>query len=34
MLGMVLFRKPANVARRLSLAVILAGIVGLKLSLP
>lgn len=33
-LGMVLFDEPANAARLLSLALILAGIVGLKLSMP
>ena len=33
-LGMMLFNEPANAARVLSLALILAGIVGLKLSMP
>ena len=33
-LGMFLFNEPANAARLLSLALILAGIVGLKLSMP
>lgn len=33
-LGMVLFDEPANAARLLSLALIFAGIVGLKLSMP
>jgi quaternary ammonium compound-resistance protein SugE len=33
-LGMVLFSEPANAVRLLSLTLILAGIVGLKLSMP
>lgn len=33
-LGMLLFSEPANAARLLSLTLILAGIVGLKLSMP
>ncbi len=33
-LGMVLFNEPANAARLVSLALILAGIIGLKLSMP
>ncbi|MFA7280193.1 MAG: quaternary ammonium compound efflux SMR transporter SugE [Sterolibacterium sp.] len=33
-LGMVLFGEPANAVRLLSLTLILAGIVGLKLSIP
>ena len=33
-LGIVLFKEPANAARLLSLALILGGIVGLKLSMP
>jgi quaternary ammonium compound-resistance protein SugE len=33
-LGMVLLNEPASVARLLSLSLILAGIVGLKLSMP
>ncbi len=33
-LGIVLFKEPANAARLFSLALILAGIVGLKLSMP
>lgn len=33
-LGILLFGEPANAARILSLALILAGIVGLKLSMP
>ena len=33
-LGMVLFHEPATMARLVSLALILAGIAGLKLSMP
>ncbi|MBL8415228.1 MAG: quaternary ammonium compound efflux SMR transporter SugE [Propionivibrio sp.] len=33
-LGIILFNEPANAARLASLALILAGIVGLKLSMP
>jgi len=34
LLGIMLFDEPANAARLVSLALILAGIIGLKLSLP
>ena len=34
LLGMILFNEPVNAARLVSLALILAGIVGLKLSMP
>jgi quaternary ammonium compound-resistance protein SugE len=34
LLGIVLFNEPANAARLVSLALILAGIIGLKLSMP
>ena len=33
-LGIILFNEPANTARLVSLALILAGIIGLKLSMP
>lgn len=33
-LGIILFNEPANTARLLSFALILAGIIGLKLSMP
>lgn len=34
LLGIILFNEPANAARLVSLALILAGIIGLKLSMP
>jgi quaternary ammonium compound-resistance protein SugE len=34
LLGIILFNEPANAARLASLALILAGIIGLKLSMP
>jgi quaternary ammonium compound-resistance protein SugE len=34
LLGIILFNEPANTARLVSLALILAGIIGLKLSMP
>lgn len=34
LLGIILFSEPANAARLVSLALILAGIIGLKLSMP
>jgi quaternary ammonium compound-resistance protein SugE len=34
LLGIILFDEPANAARLVSLALILAGIIGLKLSMP